>query len=250
MSVEQTQDTIQAYLESRMSAEELRNFEAQIQADPALAEEVLRCRQLRVMTRHQTLLQGKNTLAAIMAEVDITPDYGQHRRYFDDAGWLKRWWMPGLLALVLLVAGGTRYYGYQQQQQTLARVQSVLEPLDNIIGFSPDDPGSAAAGMRAYDQRNYPEAIRYLNAAARESQDDPSLQLYLAVSYLLQQEPARAEPLLRPLSQTDALLTVPARWYLAVCLLQQGKTTEAAPLLDALEGDVVYGAKVRRVRAE
>lgn len=247
MSVEQTQDTIQAYLEGRMSAEALRSFEAQIQADPALAEEVHRCRQLRVMTRHEALLQGKQTLAAIMAEVDITPDYGQHRRYFDDSGWFKRW-IPSLLALVALVSGGTWYYGYQQQQETLARVQSVLEPLDNIIGFSPDDPGSAAAGMRAYDQRNYPEAIRYLSTAAQESQDDPSLQLYLAVSYLLQQEPTRAEPLLRPLTQTDALLTIPARWYLAVCLLQQGKTTEATPLLDGLKEDVVYGEKVRRVR--
>ena len=249
MSVEQRQDNIQAYFRGSMSTEEKQAFESEVLASPVLAEEVHRYRQIRVLTRTETLLQSKHTLAAVMAETSISPDYGKYEQYFTGSGkwgWLKGW-LPSLLVIGALLTGSTAYYYYQQQQMEQQRLFSVLVPFDNIIGFAADDPSTAAAGMRAYDKQDYATAIQYLSTAVQESPDDPSIQMYLGVSYLLQNDPARGEPLLRPLTQSNELVSVPARWYLALCLLQQGKKAAAQPLLDALRTDTVYGELVKRL---
>lgn len=62
------------------------------------------------------------------------------------------------------------------------------------------------------------------------------------MSYLLEGQAQRAEPLLRAIVPADDLTAVPARWYLALCLLQQGRPPEARSLLQSLEKDTIFGA--------
>lgn len=235
------QDTILAYLEGRLTPAEQLDFEARLAASEALAEEVRRFRYLRLRQQHESLLQGRATLQSVMDETPIAPDYGPYAAYFrSGGGFFRRWWWTPVLLLCLGV-GAWNYRSRQQQQHYQSLVRAQLQPMPNLIGFAPDDPGNAAQAMRAYDRQQYPEAIRRLEAELQVQPDDNSLRLYLAVSYLLEGQAQRAEPLLRAIVPANDLTAVPARWYLALSLLQQGRSLEARSLLQSLEKDTIFG---------
>jgi tetratricopeptide (TPR) repeat protein len=247
MTVEQLQEKIQAYLDGTMPATEIVDFEKQIKASESLAEEVRKYRQMSILAKHQPLIEAKSILDAVMADIVIEPDYGHHAQYFKKSIWenaLLRWGIG--IATVILVAFG--FYFYQNQQNETATAlpnKSVLTPMENMIGFAPDDQSIAARGMQAYDKKDYPTAIQNLSAAIEETPNDNSLGLYLAISYLLDGQNTKAEVLLREMIKTEDLTTIPAKWYLALSLLQQNKKIEAHNLLRSIEMDTIFGDRVR-----
>ena len=87
--------------------------------------------------------------------------------------------------------------------------------------------------------------IQNLSAAIEETPNDNSLGLYLAISYLMDGQNAKAEVLLREMIKTEDLTTIPAKWYLALSLLQQNKKAEANNLLRSIETDTIFGDRVR-----
>lgn len=246
---EQFQDDIQAYLDGTMPLKQRAAFEAQIGNSPQLAEEMRRHRMLRVVVRHEDLFAAKTLVDNVMAEVEIEADYGKHRHIFDTlnrGGTFLRWtW----LVVVLLVSfGGGWFYRYREHQQHIQRIAAAqLAPLDNMIGFAPGDPSNAAVALLAYERRNYPEAVRRLQTELRTAPDDNGLRLYLAVSLLMQGQQSDAEPLLRQMVAAQDLTTVPATWYLALCLLQQGKPNKARELLVPLRADTIFGQRAQQV---
>jgi tetratricopeptide (TPR) repeat protein len=253
MTVEQLQDQLQDYLANTMSVTEQTDFERQIKDSAPLSTELLRFRQLRVLLRHQPLLQARATLQTVMAEVPVEPDYGPYAAYFRPSPrrFFPRWrWLMLALAPLLLI-GGLLIYRDMAHRQALANIAAAqLQPMVNVIGFAADDPTNAAQAMRAYDRANYTEAVERLLIEVAGNPDDSSLRLYLAVSYLLRQQPAEAEPLLRGIIRTDDLTTVPAKWYLALCLLQRGQKAEAVTLLQSLTADTVFGERAGRTLDE
>lgn len=249
MTVEQLQEKIKDYLDGQLPPGDQKAFEQDIQASEPLAEEVRRYRQLRILSKNAPLIQGKAMLNNIMDEHTIEPDYGQYESYFKKSLWEHRiWrWLSGLLVLAV-IAGGTFYYQQAQEKQALtALADDQLRPLENMIGFAADDQSTAAMAMRAYDQRNYSSAIAGLQTAIQESPDDNSLRLYLAVSHLLLQQHSEAESLLRELTQTDDLTTIPAKWYLALSLVQRGEKEKARILLQSIRTDTVFGERAGEV---
>lgn len=247
MTVEQLQEEIQSYIGGTMSNTAKIDFEQQIKASESLAEEVRRYRQMSILAKHQPLIEAKSILDAVMADISIDPDYGHHAQYFKKSIWenaLLRWFV-GISAVVLVVVG---YYFYQNQPtETLTTLsyKTALTPMENMIGFAPDDQSIAARGMQAYDKKDYPTAIQNLSAAIEETPNDNSLGLYLAISYLMDGQNAKAEVLLREMIKTEDLTTIPAKWYLALSLLQQNKKAEANNLLRSIEKDTVFGDRVR-----
>lgn len=249
MTVEQLQEKIKDYLDGLMSQGDRNAFEEDIKASEPLAEEVRRYRQMHILSKHTPLIQGKAMLDSIMAEHTIEPDYGQYESYFKKTLWKHRiWqWLSGVFALAI-IAGGTFYYQQAQKKQALnALANEQLRPLENMIGFANDDQSTAAIAMRAYDQHNYSSAITGLQTALQESPDDNSLRLYLAVSHLLLQQHQEAESLLRDLTQTDDLTTIPAKWYLALSLVQRGEKEAARLLLQSIQADTVFGERAGEV---
>lgn len=246
---EQFQDDIQAYLDGTMPIKQRAAFEAQIGNSPQLVEEMRRHRMLRVVARHEDLFAAKAMVGNVMAEVEIEADYGKYRPIFDapnGGGTFLRWmWLAiGLL----VVSGGGWFYRYRENQQQIQHIAAAqLAPLDNMIGFAPGDPSNAAAAMRAYEQRDYPEAIRRLEAELRAAPDDNGLRLYLAVSLLMQGRQTDAEPLLRQMAAAQDLTKVPATWYLALCLLRQGQPNNARELLVPLRADTIFGQRAQQV---
>ena len=157
MTLEPLQDKIQAYLDGTLPPAEKTAFEAQIKTSEPLAAELRRYRQLRILGQHQTLIQGKTLLDAVVAEVSIAPDYGQHKAYFEQPSGktLGGRWILGGLTILLAVLGLFFYQKYEAGKALANLAQTQLSPMANMIGFAPDDPSNAAQAMRAYDQKNF-----------------------------------------------------------------------------------------------
>ncbi len=249
MNIENIQETIKKYLDNTMTPSEKADFELQIRDSTELAEQVRQFRQLKIWDKNSFLIQSNAVLTGVMADIDIEPNYGIHEKYFkkslfDRPVW--RWLMGGLV-LATLLSGGFLYQQNQASKALNQLAKSHLEPLPNFIGFAENDSSQPAKAMASYDNKNYSEAIERLKSATKNSPDDNSLKLYLAVSYLMQDQNAQAQTLLEDSVKTDNLSTIPAKWYLALTYMQIGKKDEAYKLLQSLESDLDYGKDVKDI---
>jgi predicted Zn-dependent protease len=249
MSEEQLQEKFQAYLEGTLLPTEKLEFEAQIKASESLNEELKKFRQLSIFGKNEALFQAKSTLDKVMSEVVIEPSYGDYASAFKETGANKsiKYWASGIFAILLIVGAMLFFKSNQTAKQLNNLVDANLFPMENLIGFADNDQSIAAAGMKAYDKKDFNSAINLLNKATLESPDDGTLQLYLALSYLMQGQNSEAKASLTPLTKSETLSTIPAKWYLALCLLKDGQKNEARMLLLSLKSDKVYGTQVAKI---
>jgi tetratricopeptide (TPR) repeat protein len=249
MTAEQLQEKFQAYLDGTLLPEEKIAFEAQINASEPLKEELNKFRQLRILHKNESLLQAKSVLGKVMDEVHIEPNYGNYAAYFKETGANKaiKYWASGIFA-ILLIAGAMLFFQNKQLTKQLHNLANTnLAPMENLIGFANEDKSITALGMKAYDKKEYKTAIDLLQKAITESPDDGTLRLYLAISYLMLEQNTAAKVLLSPLTNVESLSTIPAKWYLALCLLKEGEKTEARKILLNLKSDKVYGVQAEGI---
>jgi hypothetical protein len=246
MTEEEQQQHIQDYLHGLLGPGERNAFEQAAQNSLPLAAELLRHRQMRVYQQNRDLIRAKALLAQISTELAIEPAYGSHKAYFPKNR-AQGGWVFSLLAAIMLIAGALFFQNRQSALHYASIAQEQLQPLDNIIGFDRSDQSDAAMGMQAYDQKNYAFAEKRLSLAMKQSPDDHSLRLYLAISQLMQQEHDQAQKHLQLLAETQSIATVPAKWYYALSLLQATKSHQAKSLLQSISRDTIYGEKAKLI---
>ena len=244
MTVEQ-QDKIEDYLNDQMSSTEKIDFEKQIEASKALADEVNRCLQMRIFAKNRDIIQAKALLESVMADIHIEP--APKEPFWQQPIW--RWLGGG--CLVLALTGSLFLYQQSQEKKAwFALSKTHLKKMEDIEGFNANNPIPAARGMQAYDNGNYEEAIALLSVGAKQESDDKMLSLYLAISYLMQGKNIDSEKILQELIKNEGLETTPAKWYLALSLLQHGQKNEAKALLQSLESDTIYGNQAKEILKE
>lgn len=183
------------------------------------------------------------------------------------AGWLG--WRAGLRILAPVVAVGLALFLFlpRANQQALFGPLAQIAPapythIDVRSGGTAGIAASFTAGMSAYQNEDYDLAARELAAAAAAIAADPSapaahqpglsdqIQLYLAVSLLLEARPRAALPHLdlagestiRPVSER-------ALWYRAQAQLQLEEPEAALTALAALKNSPVYGPQAEALAA-
>lgn len=249
MIIENIQDTIKQYVEGTLSAKDKTDFETQMKGSTELAEEVRQFRQLFIFNKNKHLIEANALLNAVMRDIEIEPDYGKYEKYFKKPFFgsaIPRWLLGGLAVCILVVGG----LFYQKNQATKARQElstTYLQPMEDIIGFADADQTQAAKAMKAYDLKNYGEAVGLLENVVKNTPDDNSLKLYLAISYLLQGQNLKAESVLQNLIKGNDLSTIPAKWYLALSLMQRGEKEEAKALLQSIESDTTFGNRAKEI---
>lgn len=248
MDLENLQETIKKYLDGNMTPQEKADFEKERTQSTALQKEVDQARELRVFLRNRELIAANTLLQSIMAETPIEPDYQGSKIYFKDSVWdspLLKWFL-GSCTVVILISG-VFFYQKNQTNRFLSDIaQNHLQAMTNFIGFLPTDESDAAKGMRAYDHKNYVTSIDLLKNAANET----DLQLYLAISYLMQGQKDPAESLLKGLIQSNDMTAVPAKWYLSLLWLQKSEKEKAIHLLQKLESDATFGNKAKALLSD
>lgn len=192
--------------------------------------------------RHRESLEVKGLIQAALLERGLPPEQSFPRPK-------SRWWAwltLGLVSLGLAIV----VTQYLTNQNVVARrlAQDYLVPLENVL-YTSDQLQSTAAlhdGMEAYSAQQYPAAIAALAPYYQQS-GDRNAGLFLAISYLLTEKPRAAESILRDALAQPGPVGLAARWYLALCLLQQGELDQVKQQLELINTDSPFFAEAQRL---
>ncbi len=233
---EQDQIRIENYLYGRMTAEQERSFEQEVEKDAALAEalelERLEQRALRLLDQDRL----REQMAGWKAEKKQLPaDEGARVVSITRRRFLYR---VSAAASVLLLLGIPLWWANQNYSDQ-ALLGGALD-LESAAGIRSDAPaGEALQPARgAYQDGAVDEAIRMLRAEAGSPYADQA-QLLLGKLYADQEDYAAAERVFSALSEASADVTIreDAQWLLANVYLSRGEEAPARDLLNTIAGN-------------
>lgn len=112
------------------------------------------------------------------------------------------------------------------------------------------------SGIGAYNSAKYADAAGYFEAYLEGGKvsNDREVRFYLGVSYLAQNQPGKAKPLFRELSQQPfsigfESLRQSSEWYLALAMLKDGEPGKAKHLLGKIAADGKEHAYAEQAKA-
>ncbi len=242
------QEQLQSYLTNRMSSEDRQAFESLLKEDQELREELTLYKELQDIGKHTPLVEANHQIMEAMKGISIQPDYSEVAQTppKDNTGsWWngKGTWLVGLL--IVGVVGGLLTYSTFTGNNVSEIVVPYMQPYENLISQNQAEPTPLAIGMTAYDRKDYPTAIQQLQRHLTTKPNDLFAQLYLGISHTLNGQTEEAINLLQPLTQSEGIHTNASKWYLALNYIQIGNLNDAKFLLLDLEGDAVFGERVK-----
>jgi tetratricopeptide (TPR) repeat protein len=150
-----------------------------------------------------------------------------------------------LIALVALTAGCVTPYREGERALSQGRYNQAATYFSQALA---EDPGRSDAllglGMAQYKQGQFPDATETLSRAVAERPIDPTSRLYLALSYLQQDDLTRAEEQLKTLRDLKIDSRLGRQVGRALDLLQEGPLSE--PLRGFVAGSLETEAELAR----
>lgn len=231
MTAEERSERIEQYLQDRLSPTQRTAFEAEMLADPTLADEVALERDLLEFMKETDVQAFRATVAKVHQQK-------REARIIPLAG--RRTWALAASVLVLVVAGYfvlDRLLAPSPQDLYLAYFETpaAAEFMDPAILRSRDgasekqDLQGLEKVAALYRDGQYPEALAAMQAV--EPADAAAHAYQLGVLYLVNDQPVAA---LKELETGAAANPDGARWYRALALLQLDRPAEAREPLEEL----------------
>jgi len=242
------QEQLQSYLTNRMSNEDRQAFERLLKENIVLQEELSLYKELQDIGKHTSFLEANHEIMEAMKGITIQPDYSEIAKETTkdkSNNWRngKGIWLVGLL--IAAIMGGLLMYTTYSDNQLSERIEPYFQPYENLISQNPTAQTPLAIGMTAYDRKDYFTASQQLQQHLAFKPNDVFAQLYLGISYTLNGQTDEAIAILQPLIQLDGIYSNASKWYLALNYIQIGSVNEAKFLLLDLEGDTVFGERVK-----
>ncbi len=243
------QEKIQAYLTRTMPTQERAIFEAALQTDATLREEVSF---YKLMTTTFQITNGKENIQDIVQDIakkkPLVPDFSDFEPKPTPT------YGKGIAALgivALLIVGGFFLFQHQQNAQHIERLNnlamSMATPMEMLIAI-PDVPSDALTlGVQAYEQRNYTLATEQLQKHLQVQPKDVFATLYLGISQYFLGEKDKAIKTLLPLTTIQEPINYASQWYIALSYISTGNLNKAKPFLQILSGTKEYGEKAKQL---
>lgn len=230
---EMNYEMISQYLDGALSGEELRAFEAQMNADAELAAEV----QLQRTIREEMMLHARTAGEEAALKKSLQQLTQQH---FDTkpaaVRRINRWWYvaataaaAAILLFILKPFAKTafdsqkEYAYYSGQREDLSVVQRG-DPADSIL----------LKAAELYNKQDYNGALPLLLRSIEAAPADMQLQLAAGYSYLQTGNTREADSLFEKIAAGNSVYKYEAVWYKALSLLKADKKEECAALLHTL----------------
>lgn len=229
MDKETLYDLIDRYTRKELTDEETQQVSSLLLNDPGFAKE------LKLHTEIQAAVADKNLLAFRQTLVESYQHYSSNtveaKKQKSVSLYLK------IAASVLLMVSLAAFFLLTEKPSSNQELfEAYFTPYEAPVNFrsdtSPYEDEDWKQALVLYDNKQYAEAITYLNKVV-ENKPGNTLAVFLrGISYLAMDSTAMAEQDFNLIvAQESNLFKEQAQWYLALGYLKQGKTTEARELL-------------------
>ncbi|MEQ1745831.1 MAG: tetratricopeptide repeat protein [Saprospiraceae bacterium] len=240
---EQHIDTIHRYLSGSMDTAERTAFEADMQADPALREEVelenILLTGIERAGQEDVLQIIQSVHGKLSAEDFFNSSKAQaspaltivHKQKFNI---MKR--LLAIAASLVVVSGAVwfmmnqdnpvdtnaLYSQYYQPNEDVQRAKDIINSLEEF-GFAgaQSENDSLKMGLQAYESGKYDEALALLKGFAETHPENDVAQYYIGIVHMSQGRYAKAIEVLTPVSRSDnSALKNDALWNIGLCCLK------------------------------
>ena len=230
---------IEAYLAGELPAEEQKAFEAKLRDDATFAEEVALQRDTHRLVQVAAELDYKKELQRIDAEMERM----RKQPFFRHLS------VRIAAMLLVLVACGYALVFWQYNSQRI--FQQAFDPYPDKFALRSEAPAADSlliSGMEAYNRKDYPTAIRQLEAVLADRPGLAGAQLYLGLSHLAAGQASAAIRSLRQAAQSPTWAET-AQWSLALALLEDGQSAAARTALQEIQSQPTnaYAAQAGRL---
>lgn len=235
-------ETMENYINGRMTAEEQQSFERELSSNPELREEVEMHRRLVNSIETESVRQMLEQIHTENFAREETPvvSMRSRSRYFPLA-------IAASLALLILAGWWVFSLQSSQPEALYAAYFSPAEGLPTTLGYA--DNAQFTEGMISYKLGEYAEALDYWQPLLSNDPANDTLNYYGGLAYLAGEQPEKAITLLDKVAANEnSGYNTDARWYLALAYLKNEQTTEAQALLQVLaEEDSSYRNESREI---
>ncbi|GAB3920787.1 hypothetical protein [Larkinella terrae] len=238
-------ELIEAYLKNELSATDRSTFEADIQADAQLRTEIERQRNLRLGLRaigithalDQARIQYKTSLLAAKSSPKRSTIFQSFPAW--------TYWAAAASIAVVVGFGYLVYQGNASWQADLAYYETFRSDAnaDLLKGFPAENVSSETKvtfldAFKNYKAGNYDAVIERLKNLPLDKQTVHYKDFLLGLSYLSNDQPVEAVPLLTKAQQTPSPeLRQKAVWFLALAYVKMNEKEQAIPILKQISAD-------------
>ena len=235
-------ETMENYINGRMTAEEQQSFEQEMSSNPELREELEMHRKLVSSIETESVRHMLEQIHEENFSQEETPlvSLRSRARYFPLA-------IAASVALLILAGWWVFSWQSSQPEALYATYYSPDEGLPTTLGYM--DDAQFAEGMISYKMGDYAEALDYWQPLLSADPANDTLNYYGGLAYLGSGQAEKAIAHLEKVTANEgSAYQTDARWYLALAYLKNERTTEAQALLQILtEEDSPYREASREI---
>ncbi|MEO1418458.1 MAG: hypothetical protein AAFW00_24470 [Bacteroidota bacterium] len=215
-------EKIEAYLSGKLEGEMLAQFEAQLQTDAQLVEEV------RLQSASHKLLQASQQTYYKAFLQDIEAKYQQEASIIP---WYSRPAYQIAAVLLLLCLAAVAWFRVSSPNTTYTYADA-LQPYPNYLSArgGTDMDSLLQIGLEAYDKKMYPLAIESLKVFYEEAENGKQAALYLGISYLFDQKYPQAIAVFEKIPPSVNYWYT-GQWYLALAYGLNGDEAKSQAII-------------------
>jgi len=220
-------ELIERYLNDELSAEERKQAEQRMSADPEFRRKLEVFREFR-----QIYSEDSQSFRTLLKEVD--EEYRQDRKPKN-----HYWLIAASVSLIGLLAAAYFLFLSPVSQPEELYAQNFSLPADNLTVRGDEDQQLLNEAMALYNNRQLDEALQRFDAWQAQHGDTIPVVFYSAMSHMGQGEMDSAIEQLKTIMldrSADASYSAASRWYLALAYLKVDQKEEARSLLHDLAG--------------
>ena len=232
MELEKYFDQLDAYHHGRLTGTERKALESRIQADPEWKEAWSLYRLSLAALELQQDEAVRKTLEKIQQEKGrITP--------------INRRLLAIAAAVILIVCmTGSWWYAwenYTNEALYQANYTAPAEMSPSRMGGQETAPTTLDRGLEAYQNQQPVQAVEILETISPDNPDYEQARFALSQIFLQTGQAEKAIPYLSPLAgSASTSLVAKAEWYMALTLLQSGKSKECVEWLQKIASDPAH----------
>lgn len=232
--MEHLTEKIQDYIEGKLQAEELAEFENYLKQDAELRNLVNLQKEVNDILNRR-LTSDEADLRDTLFHAENAVRYPQKSLYQR----MKPFVILVSAACVLII-GYLFLFSPQSDLYNLPTMQSEI-----VRGQEANEQYEEA--VKLYNQQSYGESREVLNTLIEKEPTVVQYQYYAALTYLGDQKWQEGSEKLRTIAEGKSVFKDEAKYYLAISLDKQGKTSEALSLLKTISNRGEIGNKAQKL---